>query len=91
MSVKIELHPFLYQYIENNQRVIEVDGETVGECLSRLVALFPQLKARLFDRKGTLFTYLNIYVNGENAYPDELGQPVKDGDQIHILPITIGG
>ena len=91
MSVKIELYPFLYQYIENSPQTAQVDGKTVGECLEQLISRYPQLRTKLFDKKGKLYLNLHVYLNGENAYPDELTRRVRDGDQVHILPINTGG
>lgn len=34
---------------------------------------------------------INIYVNGESAYPEELAKPVKDGDELTIDLIIEGG
>ena len=65
MSVKINIHPLLGEYT-NNQDVAEVNGSTVGECLEQLV---------------------DIFVNAENAYPEELAKPVKDGDKLYIIMI----
>ena len=89
MSVKVNINPILYQYT-NNQRVAEVNGDTVGQCLDHLVKQFPGTEKALFDKSGKLLYYLDIYVNGESAYPEELAKPVKKGDELHIV-ITIAG
>jgi molybdopterin converting factor small subunit len=44
----------------------------------------------LFDKSGNLLNYVDIYVNGESSYPEELAKPVKDGDEIHITLIIAG-
>ena len=90
MSVRIIIHPLLY-HVTNNQEVIEVNGSTVGECLKEFVAHFPETNKVLFDNDGNLLGYVDIYVNGESAYPEELAKPVKDGDELHIVLIIAGG
>jgi len=90
MSVRINLHPTLHSFA-NNQAVVEVNGSTVGECLSDLVEQFPQIKPMLFDKQGKLLNYVDIYVNYESSYPEELAKPVKDGDELHITLIIAGG
>jgi len=90
MSVRINLHPNLHSFT-NNQAVVEVNGSTVGECLSDLVEQFPQIKPMLFDKQGKLLNYVDIYVNYESSYPEELAKPVKDGDELHITLIIAGG
>ena len=90
MSVKINIHPFL-SHLTNDQDIVEVNGSTVGQCLEQLVARFPQLRKRLFEKGDTVSRFVDIYVNGESAYPDELDTLVKDGDELHIEVIIAGG
>lgn len=90
MSVKLNLHRSL-AHLADDQTVVEVDGNTVGQCLEQLAARFPRLKRRLFEKDGTLSRILEIYVNGESAYPDELATPVKDGDELHTVVLISGG
>jgi molybdopterin converting factor small subunit len=90
MSVKINIHPFLSQHT-NNQDVVEVNGSTVGQCLEQLVARFPELRPWLFEKSGKLNRLVEIYVNMESSYPEELAKPVKDGDELHIIVIISGG
>ena len=90
MSVKINIHPFLSQHTDN-QDVVEVNGNTVGQCLKELVTRYPDLKPWLFEKNGKLNRLVEIYVNNATSYPEELAKPVKDGDEIHILIIIAGG
>ena len=90
MSVKVNIHPVLYHFTDD-QDVVTVNGTNVGECLEGLVAQFPAIKQGLFDKDGKLLNYVDIYVNGESAYPAELAKQVKDGDELHIVLIIAGG
>jgi molybdopterin converting factor small subunit len=90
MSIKVNINPGLYQYT-NNQRIAEVNGNTVGQCLNHLVKQFPGIEKGLFDKNGKLLNYVDIYVNGESAYPEELAKPVKDGDELYIVITVAGG
>ena len=90
MSVKINISPAFYQYT-NRQKVVEVNGKTVGDSLAHLAKLFPGIKKQLFSKNGQLFEYIIISVNGENTYPDRLKRAVKDGDVISIMFIVGGG
>ena len=90
MSIKIDIVSYL-QPFANNMEVVEVNGSSVGECLNRLVTQFPGIKEMLFAQNGKLHNYVGIYINGEDAYPEELAKPVKDGDELHILYIIGGG
>lgn len=90
MSIKINIASYLQPYT-NNLEVVEVNGSTVGECLNHLVKHFPSIKEMLFDKNGKLFGYAGIYINGEDAHPEELAKPVKDRDELYILYIIGGG
>jgi molybdopterin converting factor small subunit len=90
MSVKINIHPSLL-HLTDNQEVVEVNGNTVGQCLEQLVARFPELREWLFDKKGNLVKTIDIFVNQESAYPEELAKPVKDGDKLYIIMVIAGG
>ncbi len=90
MSVEINIPQFL-RHLANDIDVISVNGRTVGECLKALVEQFPQLEALIFGKDSKLLEYLDVYVNGESAYPEELAKPVNDGDKLHIVNIILGG
>jgi molybdopterin converting factor small subunit len=90
VSIKINLHKTHRQYTDGLEH-IDVEGGTVGECLGRLVDSYPEMSSALFDNKGKLLNVIEIYVNHESAYPEELKKPVKDGDVIHITVMLAGG
>ncbi len=79
------------QSFTNNMEVVEVNRNTVGECLNHLIKQFPGMKKQLFSKNGELFEYIIIPVNGESAYPEQLAKPVKDGDELNIVLIIGGG
>jgi len=90
MGVKINIHQNL-QHLTNDQDIVEVSGSTVGQCLDHLVKQFPGIEKELFDKNNKLLSYVEIYINEESAYPDELAKPVKDGDELYIVLIIAGG
>lgn len=90
MSVKIKLHRSLAK-IANGQAIVEVNGNNVSQCLEQLAARFPRLKKKLFEKDGTLSRILEIYLNGESIYSDDLATPVKDGDELDTLLRIAGG
>lgn len=75
----------------NSQAVAEVNGNTVGHCLNDLVKQFPDIEKWLFGKNGKLLNYVDIYVNTESSYPEELDKPVNDGDELHIIIMIAGG
>ena len=90
MGIKVNINPLLYQYT-NDRGIVEVNGDTVGQCLDHLVKQFPGIEKALFDKNGKLLNYIDIYVNGESAYPEELAKPVKERDELHIVITVAGG
>jgi len=90
MGIEINIPPFM-QHIAGGVKTAEVEGKTVAECLAALAGQYPELKPRLFSPRGGLPRGLNLFINGESAFPGELSRPVKDGDRIHIAYVTVGG
>jgi molybdopterin converting factor small subunit len=71
--------------------VVEVAPGTVRAALDELGAKHPALVERMFDGER-LKKFLNLYVNDEDVrYLDELNTPVKDGDELSIIPAVAGG
>ena len=90
MSVRINLHKTHRQYA-GGKEIVDVNGNTVGECIRDLVRQYPEIEKQIFDNKGNLLSVLEIYLNGASAFPDELKKTVKDGDEIYLLTMLAGG
>ena len=90
MPVMINLHK-THRVHAGGRETVAVDGTTVGACLDDLVRQYPQLRERLFDSHGKLRHFIEIYLNNESAYPDEMKRPTQDGDEIHIVILLAGG
>ena len=90
MTAKLLLHPFI---VGDGlpSKPIRVEGKTVGECLDSFLERFPDARDKLFERRGRLHAYIEVYVNDESAYPDELGRPVREGDEISLTYLMSGG
>ena len=89
MGIKVNIHPLFYRYT-NNQEIAEVNGSTVGECLDDLIKQLPGLEGWLLI-EGKLLNYIDIYVNRESVYPEGLNKPVKDGDELLVIPMLGAG
>jgi molybdopterin converting factor small subunit len=90
MSVKINMPIFLQPFTANKDS-IDVEGETVGECLGVLMKAYPDVRKMLVDEKGKLHSYVGIYINGQDAFPEEMSKRVQSGDEIHVLYALAGG
>jgi molybdopterin converting factor small subunit len=71
--------------------VVDVKGNTVGDCLNHLVQQFPGMERALFAKKDKLHNTIEVYLNHATAYPNELMRAVKDGDEIHLVVMLAGG
>ena len=90
MSIKIHIHKSHRQFTDGHS-VVDVKGKTVGECLEDLIKKYPGMKENLFDTKGNLLNVIEIYVNLESAYPNELIKKVSNGDEIYLTAKLAGG
>ncbi|MEO1428479.1 MAG: MoaD/ThiS family protein [Cyanobacteria bacterium J06633_8] len=92
MSVKV-LVPTALQKFTNNQATLECKGSTIKELLDSLETACPGIKARLCDEEsGKLRRFLNFYVNSEDIrFLDGAATPLKDGDEVSIVPAVAGG
>jgi adenylyltransferase/sulfurtransferase len=91
MSVDIRL-PTALRAFSDKQDKIAVEAKTVGEALDALFARYPRLKAQLLSPDGKLRSFVNVYVNEDDARDRQgLATPVKDGDTVLIVPAIAGG
>ena len=71
---------------------VEVVGATVAEALSRLVAAHEGLRSHLYDDRGRLRSYVNVYRNEEDVrYLENDGTAVGESDTLSIVPSIAGG
>ena len=90
MAIEIDIPPLLQTLAGDVKRVVTT-GNTVGECLDDLVKKYPGIKPKLLNRRGKLLNGINIFLNGENTFPEPLAKTVRSGDKIHIAFIVLGG
>jgi molybdopterin converting factor small subunit len=90
MSAKFIMPVFL-QPVTNDRESIEVEGRTVQECLEIIIREYPAIRKLLMDKNGKLHNYVGVYINGKDAYPNEMEKEVKPGDEVHILYTLAGG
>lgn len=91
MSIKVRIPSPLRTYT-NGADVVEASGATVGQVLDALKGKAAGIETRLFKGPGQLNRFVNIYVNEEDIrFQKNLETPVKDGDEISIVPAIAGG
>ena len=91
MSVKVRIPSPLRSYT-NGADVVEVPGGNVGEVLNGLKTQASGIETRLFKGPGQLNRFVNVYLNDEDIrHLKNLETPVKEGDEISIIPAIAGG
>ena len=91
MAIKV-LIPTPLQKFTKNEPTVDCDGSSVKELLDSLEANCPGIKARLCDEQGIPRRFLNFYVNSEDIrFLDNVDTPLKDGDEVSIVPAVAGG
>ena len=90
MAIKVHIPTPMRQHTAGNA-VVEVPGGTVQAALDALGQQYPDIRQRMFDG-AQLKRFLNVYLNDEDVrYLDNLATPVKDGDELSIIPAVAGG
>ncbi len=90
MAIRVHIPTPMRQHTEGKTEV-EVSGATVQGALEDLGARYPGITQRLFDN-GQVRRFINLYLNNEDVrYLDSLATPVKDGDELSIIPAVAGG
>jgi molybdopterin converting factor small subunit len=91
MSVAVHL-PAVLSRLANGQRVLELEGATVGDVVNEAARSYPQLAGRLKDEQGQPYAFVTFYLNDEDIrLGDGFGTPVKDGDELTLVPAIAGG
>ena len=91
MAKKIRI-PTPLRKLTNNEEIVEVSAATIGAALIELQTLYPGIKERLMDDNGEVRRFVNIYVNEEDIrFLQNQQTPLKDGDEISIIPAIAGG
>jgi len=91
MPQKVRI-PTPLRKLTNNEEVVEVNAVTVGEAITELQSRFPGIQERLVDEKGEVRRFVNIYLNEEDIrFLENQKTPLKDGDEVSIIPAIAGG
>ena len=72
---------------------VKAQGATVAAALETLVTQHPELRKNLFDAEGKLRSFVNLYLNEDDIryLPSKEATPVKDTDELTIIPSIAGG
>ena len=91
MSVTVYI-PTPFRRATNNRDRIEVAAPSVERLLDELEDSYTGLRGLVRNESGEVHHHINIYVNSEAIESlDGLGTPLKDGDEVSIIPALAGG
>jgi molybdopterin synthase sulfur carrier subunit len=91
MPKKVRI-PTPLRKLTNNEELVEVSAATIGDAINELQMRYPGIQERLVDEKGEVRRFVNIYVNEEDIrFLKNRETPLKDGDEISIIPAIAGG
>ncbi len=91
MAKKVRI-PTPLRKLTNDEEVVEVTADTIRGAVAELQSKFPGIQERLLDESGAMRRFVNVYVNEEDIrFLQNQETPLKDGDEISIIPAIAGG
>ncbi len=91
MPVSINL-PTVLSKLADGQKLLEASGNTLGDVITELSLKYPNLAPRLRDDAGEPYPFVTFYLNDDDIrFNGGFNAPVKDGDELTIVPAIAGG
>lgn len=91
MPVNVRI-PTPLRKLTNNEELVEVRPGTIGSAIKELQTRFPGIEERLVDENGGVRRFVNVYVNEEDIrFLKNQETPLKEGDEVSIIPAIAGG
>lgn len=91
MAVKVRI-PTPLRSLAGGASELTVNGSTVLEALDALEQEHPGFHDRIYDDRGEIRRFVNIYVAGEDIrFLNGVETPIKEGEEISIVPAVAGG
>ncbi|MDQ1519902.1 MAG: sulfur-carrier protein [Actinomycetota bacterium] len=91
MAVTVRI-PTQLRTLTGGAAEVPIEGSTVSEILKALDAAHPGFGERLFDDKGLLRRFVNVFVADEDIrFLQALDTPVAEGQVVSIVPAAAGG
>ena len=91
MNISVQIPSALRRHTGGTARV-SCAASNLNDLFSTLDERFPNLKPHLRDESGQIRRFLNVYVNEEDIrFLQNQNTPLKDGDEVSIIPAIAGG
>jgi MoaD family protein len=91
MAVSVYV-PSPFRRLTGSRSLVEAHGKDVAQLLEDLIRQFPGFRSLLFNDENQIPAHINIYVNNrEISTLEGTATPLKDGDQVAVIPALAGG
>lgn len=86
------LIPAALRAFTKNQSAAQLSGSNIKELLSHFRERFPEARRHIFDEKGNLRNFVNVFVNDEDIrFLQHEATHVGESDVVSIVPAVAGG
>ncbi len=84
--------PGPFRRLTGDRQYVEAEGQDVRQVLDDLNVRYPGLGGMVLSPEGEIPAHINIYVNNREIHTLEGVQtPLRDGDQVAVIPAIAGG
>lgn len=91
MSVNVRLPGSLRDATGGETRIV-TSGGTLAAVVADLERRYPALQGRILDERGSLQSYVNVYIGDQDArHAGGADAPVADGADVMVIPAMSGG
>ena len=91
MSVTIRI-PTQLRELSGGASEVTAEGGSLATVLAALETAHPGFRERLFDDRGDLRRFVNVFVDDEDIrFLDGVDTPLQDGNVLSIVPAVAGG
>ena len=91
MPIKVRI-PTPLQKLTQEQPEVEIQAKNIQDLIEQLNKVYPGIKDRICDEKGNLRRFVNVFLNEEDIrFLKKEATPLKDGDEVSIVPAIAGG
>jgi molybdopterin converting factor small subunit len=91
MASKV-LIPTALRPFTGREAAVQIEARNVGELLDRLTTEYAALRRQIYNERGELRQFVNIYVDDEDIrHLQKLDTPLAGGEVVSIIPAIAGG
>ena len=84
--------PTLLRKLTSGQSKVQLAATNIAEMIERADAQYPGFRERVLDGDGEVKRFINVFVNGVDIRTLQGKQtPIKEGDEVSVIPAMAGG